>query len=177
MIDPSDAEEFLHLTSRSLVTTGRALYPDLMGLTPSPLHYELSSALVEGQSSMVIAYPREFGKTTYAWELLTSWNVLHGRYKYLLYIASTVDKAEKNLSVNVIPNILSHPLLKDNIEVIKNTKSEFHYRNRATGEMYFIACYGANQNLRGARYQEHRPDFVIIEDIESTEKSDLQIKG
>jgi predicted phage terminase large subunit-like protein len=119
---------------------------------------------------MVIAYPREFGKSTFAWELLASWNVLHARYSYILFIASTVDKAEKNLSINVVPNILNHPLLKGQIEVLKNTKSEFHYKNKTTGTMHFVACYGAGQNLRGARFDRYRPDFVIIDDIEDTEK-------
>ncbi len=169
-ISVEEAEEFLHLTRRSLVATGKALYPDLMGLPPSDLHYELSSTLVEGKSSVIIAYPREFGKSTYAWELLSSWNVLHCRYRYILYIASTVQKAEQMLSVNVVPNILTHPLLKDQIEIIKNTKSQFHYKNKLTGEMFFMACYGAGQNLRGARFDRFRPDFVIVDDIEDTEK-------
>ena len=169
-ISVEEAEEFLHLTRRSLVATGKALYPDLMSLAPSKLHFELSSTLVDGKSSMVIAYPREFGKSTYAWELLSSWNVLHGRYSYVLYIASTVEKAEQMLSTNVIPNILSHPLLKDLITVTKNTKSQFHYVHKATGKKHFIACYGAGQNLRGARFDVYRPDFVITDDIESTEK-------
>ena len=137
-ISVEEAEEFLHLTRRSLVATGKALYPDLLGLPPSDLHYELSSTLVEGTSSVVIAYPREFGKSTYAWELLSSWNVLHCRYRYILYIASTVNKAEQMLSVNVVPNILTHPLLKDQIEVIKNTKSQFHYKNKIT---VYLRCY------------------------------------
>lgn len=169
-ISIEDAEEFLHLTRRSLVATGKALFPDLLSLPPSKLHYELSSTLVEGISSMVIAYPREFGKSTFAWELLSAWNVLHSRYKYVLYIGSTVKKAEDMLSTNVVPNIITHPLLKNNIEVVKNTKSQFHYINKLTGQKHFVAAYGAGQNLRGARFDIYRPDFVIIDDIEDTEK-------
>jgi len=169
-ISVAEVEEFLLLTRRSLVATGKALYPDLLGLPPSHLHYELSSTLVEGRSSVIIAYPREFGKSTYAWELLSSWNVLHGRYKYILYIASTVEKAEQMLSVNVVPNILAHPILKDQIEVIRSTKRQFHFKNKVTGDMHFMACYGAGQNLRGARFDRYRPDFIIVDDIEDTEK-------
>jgi predicted phage terminase large subunit-like protein len=167
-IDVKDAEEFLHLTRRSLVATGSALYPDLMTLKPSPLHYELSSALVEGQTSMVIAYPREFGKSTYAWELLSSWNVLHKRYRYIMYIASTSTIAERMLSTNVVPNLMTHPLLKNNIKVIRKTQQQFIYE--IAGEKYFLACYGAGQQLRGSRYESYRPDLVVIDDIEETEK-------
>lgn len=166
-VDVKDAEEFLHLTKRSLVATGCALYPDLMGLKPSPLHYELSSALVEGQSSMVIAYPREFGKSTYAWELLSSWNVMHRRYRYIMYIASTTTIAKRMLATNVVPNLLSHPILKGNINVIRNTQEQFIYE--VGGEKYFIACYGAGQQLRGSRYESYRPDLVVMDDIETTE--------
>ena len=160
-------EEFLHLTRRSLVATGKALYPELMGLKPSPLHYELSSALVEGRSSMVIAYPREFGKSTYAWELLSSWNILHRRYRYIMYIASTTTIAKRMLSTNVIPNIKNHPILRSQIKITKDTQEEFHYE--IDGEKYFIACFGAGQQLRGTRFQSYRPDLVVMDDIETTE--------
>ena len=160
-------EEFLHLTRRSLVTTGRALFPDLMGLNPSPLHYELSTALVEGSESMVIAYPREFGKSTYAWELLTAWNVLHQRYRYIMYIASTTTIAKRMLSTNVVPNLKNHPLLKAQMKITKDTQEEFHYE--VNGEKYFIACFGAGQQLRGTRFQSYRPDLVVMDDIETTE--------
>lgn len=166
-IDVKDAEEFAHLTRRSLVSTGVALYPDLMGLKPSPLHHELSTALVEGQTSMVIAYPREFGKSTYAWELLSSWNVIHRRYRYIMYIASTTTIAKRMLATNVVPNLISHPLLKNRIKVIRNTQEQFIYE--IEGEKYFIACYGAGQQLRGSRYESYRPDLVVLDDIETTE--------
>jgi len=160
-------QEFLHLTRRSLVATGRSLYPDLMGLKPSKLHYELSTALVDGTSSMVIAYPREFGKSTYAWELLASWNVLHRRYRYIMYIASTTTIAKRMLSTNVVPNIKNHPILKSQIKITKDTQEEFHYE--IAGEKYFIACFGAGQQLRGTRFQSFRPDLVVMDDIETTE--------
>ena len=141
-----------------------------MSLAPSKLHHELSRVLVDEEKSMVIAYPREFGKSTYAWELLSSWNVLHSKYNYVMYIASTVDKAEKMLSTNVVPSIESHPILSSQIKIKKKTKGNFFYENIVTGQTYYVSCYGAGQNLRGARMQSFRPDFVIIDDIEDTEK-------
>lgn len=171
-IAKEQVEEFLHLTRRSLVATGRALYPDLMSLKPSPLHYELSTTLTEKQTSTVIAYPREFGKTTYAWELLSSWNVLHRRYKNIVYIGSTVKTATRMFSTNVVPNLVSHPLLKGNMEVTRNTREEFHFKGG--GEQVFMSCFGAGQNLRGLRLGENRPDFIIIDDIESTEHTRSQ---
>jgi predicted phage terminase large subunit-like protein len=166
-ISKDQVEEFLHLTRRSLVATGKALYPDLMGLKASKLHYELSTALVEGTSSMVIAYPREFGKSTYAWELLSSWNVLHRRYRYIMYIGATTTIAKRMLSTNVIPNIKQHPLLRSQIKITKDTQEEFHYE--INGEKYFMACFGAGQQLRGTRFQSFRPDLVVMDDIETTE--------
>jgi predicted phage terminase large subunit-like protein len=169
-ISKADIEEFLHLTRRSLVATGRALYPDLLSLPPSKLHHELSSVLVDGERSMIIAYPREFGKSSFAWELLSSWNVLHGRYQFVMYIAETIEKAEKNLSINVVETIKAHPLLMMNIEILKQTKSNFFYRNKTTGKKFYVTAHGAGQNLRGMRMQTNRPDFVIIDDIEDTER-------
>lgn len=116
---------------------------------------------------MAIAYPREFGKTTYGWELLSTWNALHRRYKNIVYIASTVKTASRMFSTNVVPNLVSHPLVKENIVVKRNTREEFHFE--AGGQKIFMSCFGAGQNLRGLRMSENRPDLIIIDDIESTE--------
>jgi predicted phage terminase large subunit-like protein len=84
-----------------------------------------------------------------------------------MYIASTTTIAKRMLATNVVPNLLSHPILKDQIKVIRNTQEQFIYE--IAGEKYFIACYGAGQQLRGARYESYRPDLVVLDDIETTE--------
>lgn len=159
-------QELLHVTKQDLVATGLALYPDLFFTRPCPLHYKLSWALVCTQESTCLAFPREFGKTVTVWEGHASWNVLHQRYRYTMYIATSLSKATKALR-NIQSAILGHPLLKTLISSFHATKEEFTYK---IGTKEFkIACFGVGQNLRGERYLSFRPDLIICDDLENTE--------
>lgn len=162
-----DLKETLHLTRGSLVATGVGLYPDLFHIRSSPLHHHLSDALVRSDKSTALAFPREFGKSTFVWEGMASWNVLHQRYRYIMYIASTATIAEDALT-NVKSAIETHPVLNRLITVIRSTKNKFIYK--IAGKTYCIACFGAGQQLRGKRFDRFRPDLVIMDDLETTEE-------
>lgn len=166
-IEQEQFEEILHLTRGSLVATGVGLYPDLFSITASPLHHRLSDALVLSDRSTALAFPREFGKSTFMWEGMSSWNVLHRKYRYIMYIASTATIAEDALS-NVKASIQSHPILSSLMTVIKSTKNQFFYK--IGKELFYLACYGAGQQLRGKRFDRFRPDLVIMDDLETTEE-------
>ena len=160
-------EELLHSTRYNLVNTGLALMPDKLSIAPSPLHYRLSDALVGSRDSTVIAFPREFGKSTYVWDVFSNHNVLHRQYRYIVYIAATSKIAEKQF-YSLKGSIKTHPLLKTGIEITRDTKDEFFYE--AAGEKFFITCHGAHQQLRGARFDQYRPDLIIIDDIEKSDE-------
>lgn len=166
-IQEGQVEELLHWTRGSLVNTGKALYPDQFSIAPSPLHHALSDSLVNSDRSTALAFPREFGKSTFVWEAMASWNILHQRYRYIMYIASTATIAEDALT-NVKTAITSHPILSGIIEVVKSTKNQFFFK--INGKSFFYACYGAGQQLRGKRFERYRPDLVIMDDLETTEQ-------
>jgi len=159
-------EELMKLTRHSLVNLGRGLLPDAFSIVPSTLHYKLSDALVGCDKSTVMAFPREFGKTTYGWEVHTIWNILHQKYRYIMFITSTSSMAE-DMFANVKATIKSHPLLNSMIKIIKDRSDRFFYE--INGKQFFLACYGGGQNLRGKRFDKFRPDLVIMDDLESTE--------
>ena len=148
------------------MNTGQGLLPETFSIKPSQLHYDLSNAMVVSEDSTVLAFPREFGKSTYVWETLSCWNILHRKYRYIMYITSTTTMACDMLA-NVKAAIKGHPLLMSLIKVTKDTADRFYYE--IDGERYFIACYGGGQNLRGKRFESYRPDLVVMDDLESTE--------
>lgn len=159
-------EEIIRLTRFNLINLGRGLLPDKFNLKPSELHYKLSDAMVNSENSTVMAFPREFGKSTIAWETTSMWNILHQKYRYIMFITSTTTMACDMLA-NVKASIKGHPLLSSMITIKKDTADRFFYE--INGERYFLACYGGGQNLRGKRFEEFRPDLVVIDDLESTE--------
>jgi len=158
----------ISVTRRSLVAVGVFFYPDSFSLKPSPLHYKLSDALIVSEESTAMALPRELGKTTYVWEITVTWNMLHRKYRYIVYIASSLDKGKKAFR-NVKACIKGHPLVNSLFEVGKNGDTADKLIYSINGEMYMIAVFGSSQNLRGEKFTHFRPDLIILDDIESKE--------
>lgn len=160
--------ELLHLTRGSLVNLGLGLFPQNFTIKPSRLHYLLSKTLVGSDRSTAFALPRGFGKSTYAWELMAAWNILHRKYRYVMFIAATSTIAEDMFS-NMKANLKSHPVLASCMNVVRDTGDRFFIQ--INGDMYFMACFGAGQQLRGKRFEAFRPDLVIMDDLEKTEQT------
>jgi len=154
---------------RSLVEISRFLFPNYFKYAPSPLHYKLAKLLTETNKNLVIAFPREYAKSTYAWLFFPAWNVLTGRYKFIVYIASSKDRAEEQFK-SFRAEIQSHPVLTRAAEVLMDKVDQLEYRDRYTKQTCLIKVYGAGQNLRGLRYKEARPDIIILDDIEKLDE-------
>jgi len=154
---------------KSLVTWAQLLFPHYCSYPPSPLHYELARFLTETDKNIIIALPREFAKSTYAWLFFPAWNILTGRYRFLVYIAASKDRAEEQFRT-FRAEIQSHPVLSRAVEVITDKVDMLEYKDRLTNQLHLIKCFGAGQNLRGLRYHEKRPDIVILDDIEKLEE-------
>ncbi|RKX60862.1 MAG: hypothetical protein DRP29_01805, partial [Thermodesulfobacteriota bacterium] len=154
---------------KSLVDLMKLIFPRYCSLPPSRIHYHLAELLTETDKNIIIALPREFAKSTYAWLFFPAWNVLTGKYRFLVYIAASKDRAEEQFRT-LRTEIQSHPLLKRAVEVITDKVDMLEYQDRLTGKMHLIKVFGAGQNLRGLRYQEKRPDIVILDDIEKLEE-------
>lgn len=166
-VNEDEIRELLHLTRRSLVNVGVGLFPDNVKLNSSKLHHRLSDTLVNSDKSTAFAFPRGFGKSTYCWEFITAWNILHRKYRYIMFIGATQTIAE-DMFANVRSQITSHPILASIIgKPLKNTSSKFFYQ--LDGVNYFMGCYGAGQQLRGKKHDAVRPDLVIMDDLETTE--------
>lgn len=157
------------LLKADLTSLAFALFPHYFTYPPAPLHYELAE-LLTSDKSVIIALPREYAKSTYAWVFFPAWNVLHAKYKYIVYIASSLEKAKTHFR-NLKAELLSHPLLLHLMNVLRDTETEFEYQDLTSDSFVLIQVYGAGQNLRGIRYRERRPDIVIVDDVESLESS------
>lgn len=164
---------FTELLRVDLVKLSWALFPQYHKLPPSLLHLELARLLTDSNESVIIALPREYAKSTYAWIFFPAWNVLHARYQYIVYIASSVDKAKTHLR-NLKAELLGHPLLKACMEVQKDTETELQYLDKVSGQQVLIQAYGAGQNLRGLRFLHKRPDIVVVDDVESLESAESE---
>ena len=161
-------EGYRFLLSLPLPELARELFPHYCTHEPAKIHYELGEFLTKSRENLVIAFPREFGKSTYVWVFFPAWNILTGIYRYIVYIASSKERAIEQLR-NLRSEIQVHPTLSGFAKIIGDRADELEYVDRLTGKRCLIRAYGAGQNLRGIRYQERRPDIVILDDVEDSE--------
>lgn len=151
-----------------LVRLSYALYPDYFSHPSSPLHYKLSDHLIVDEDNLIVAYPRDYGKTLYATTFIMTHTTVFADRKYIVYVGASAKKAEGQLA-NAVTEILSHPILKYYVKkVYVNNASQFEFEH-ITGVRICFKAFGAGVNLRGERYLQHRPDLIIVDDIEDLE--------
>lgn len=149
----------------NLVGLSRLLFPHYHTHSPSPLHYRLSDLLLKSEDSIGLAFPREYAKSTYLTVFFFAWNLIFGKYRYIMYVTSSEDNAKEQLE-NAVVELISHPILKQLISRVKTDNSTvFEYENYA-GETFKIKCVGQGTRVRGTRYGASRPDIIIIDDME-----------
>lgn len=123
--------------------------------------------------------PRGFAKTTWA-KLLVTWLILHTDKKFIGIAGTNIALAE-----NIIADIwefLTCPNIKNvygdiTATTIENTKEKkvFKYNLRTVA----LVGVGANGNPRGWNIANNRPDFLLMDDIQSRAcaESDIETKA
>jgi hypothetical protein len=121
--------------------------------------------------------PRGFGKTIML-KLIVLYTIFFTDRKFILIVCNTQDLAE-NFLADVIdaldsPNIRSlfgnwrNALEKDTLDLKK-----FHFRGRPV----IIAARGAGTSLRGINMKYVRPDFIIMDDMQSKEEAESPVEA
>lgn len=145
------------------------IFPQYCSLPFSEIHDVLIDKFL-AKKSLVIALPRGFAKSTFAWVFFPTWNVLTGMYRFIVYITSSKERAEEQLKTfraEMQANIFLNVGI---VDIISDRNDAVEYVDTLTSQRVLIKAYGAGQNLRGLRYMEMRPDLVIIDDIENFEE-------
>jgi len=151
-----------------LLDFAQKMFPQYCTHPFADVHKKLAYLLTKTRKHIIIALPREFAKSTFVWLFFLAWNVMVGLYRYLVFIGSSKDRAMEQF-VAFRSELASHPVLKEAVEVIKDKADQVEYLNKLTQERVRVQVFGAGQNIRGLRYQEKRPDIVVLDDIEDLE--------
>jgi len=112
--------------------------------------------------------PRESGKSTRMSFAMPLWKALTGKSKFIVIIASTQKLANK--------------ILRDiRYELVDNEKiiQDFGEQKGAVWNTDFIElkngtaimARGAGASIRGARHRQHRPDYIVCDDILTDESA------
>lgn len=121
------------------------------------------------QGKTAIAAPRGFAKSTIIGLVYLAWRALNGYSYFVPYISDTFLQAklivgglrselESNQIVQLIyPNLMTDKWGEEGFAV-----------NGIKGRC-FVLPMGAGMKIRGLKYDNHRPDLVVIDDLENLE--------
>lgn len=135
-------------------------------------------AIERGKQRLAIGLPRGFGKTIFL-KLIVVYTILFTDRKFILIVCNTESLAENFIAdvcdVLDSPNIRAlfgnwrlSGLEKDTLHLKK-----FHFRGRPV----ILAAIGANSSPRGLNIKFVRPDFIIMDDMQSKEQAESPVEA
>ncbi len=143
------------------------LYPMLQSLPQNPT------------SRIAIAAPRGSAKTTLMSTLFVLWAVCLRKFRYIVLISDTAEKAAGFLR-DVKRELVDNDRLRaDFPEVCERSRRQpgpprWRENEIITHNDVKITALGCGQNIRGRRHRQDRPDLIILDDVESPENTRSQ---
>ncbi|WP_457571298.1 phage terminase large subunit [Desulfovulcanus sp.] len=141
-------------------------FPHLLTSKPSKFHEWLFKHLPDLQRDEIAA-PRANAKTTIT-RIYILWRICRGDTRFVAYISDAIDIAQGSLEAIKIELEENPRLAKDFPEACgmgrKWQAEEIITRNRIK-----IKVYGSGKRIRGANYIGHRPDLIVLDDLENDE--------
>jgi hypothetical protein len=169
-----DAKLLMSQCFLSTKVTAKILFPDRFCLPFSRLHDTIFEILDDDniQLALIIA-PRGFGKTSTVNLAFPAKKILFQEKKFIVPISCTATQAvmqgenlKRELTSNRMISKLFGPMKSDT----------FSKEMWVTSSGTAVMPRGSGQQVRGILYGDHRPDLIIVDDLEDGEsvKSDEQ---
>jgi hypothetical protein len=154
--------------------TGRVLFPHHLTRPFSPEHQKIFKLLDDDSKRRIaIAAPRHFGKTTIDGLFFPARQTLFMSVNYGVFISATQEKAIEDLTT-LKRELTANTRIKKLFGPLKAEDRELQWASMAfetsTGVKW--VAKGANQQHRGLKYMQWRPDLVIVDDFEDPEEVD-----
>lgn len=147
------------------------LQKDFDGAVQSPVcHEEWWSLFSSPHDKIAIAAPRRHAKTTAVTQTCGLAAVLFRERKYVLIVSDTITQAIQflgEIKQQLVENERLRTLFKIK-EFIKETEDDFICMCE-DGHMFRMSAKGAEQKLRGLKWNGMRPDLILCDDLENDE--------
>lgn len=130
---------------------------------------ELAPKLKENKGNKyAVAAPRGEAKSTLVTQLFSLWCILNGWKWYTVIIMDTADQAVTMLEA-IKAELESNPRLAQDFPGVAGRGRVWQIGVIVTRNNRKVQAFGALKRLRGLRHGPHRPDLVLLDDIENDE--------
>lgn len=163
----------------SLRNFGNIYLPHYLKFPPSKAHLEIYDILSEAQRNrgkkIVIAAPRDFGKSTVINLIFVLYSICYAKERFIVIISNTASQAEKFLE-NIKKELLENETLRTDFPEIlgagkKPKPSHWRQSGIITHNGIEVLALGSGQQIRGRRYGSYRPSLIIADDLEEAENT------
>jgi len=165
---------------QSLRAFGRLYLPHHLEKPPSRMHedlYQMLESLTEHPGARrAVAAPRNSAKSTLVTLLYPLWSICHRRHRFIVLLSDTADKAAEFLD-HIKHELVHNGRLAEDYPDACERGGRFPRAPRwraneiITANGIKVAAQGVNQNIRGRRHVETRPDLIIVDDAETRENT------
>lgn len=137
------------------------------------IHYRLADKYFGKHKQIVIESFRGSAKST-----IMEWFVIYaavngsiynfGDVDFIAFVGDSAENGVKNFFRNLATKIDQSELLREHLTIQRKTDSEMELVNQA-GHQMNIKGFGMKTNIRGVRYNNARPDILIMDDVTTNE--------
>ncbi len=125
---------------------------------------------------LALAAPRGSAKSTLVSLVFALWCICHRLFRFIVLVSDTAEKAEGFLDQIKHELVRNERLSADYAEVCEPGGQYARWPRWRANEIIThngvkVAALGLDQNIRGRRHIEHRPDLIILDDVETRENT------
>ena len=144
-------------------------FPHYVSAPCAPFHKKFNKSLISNKIvSVILEGFRGCAKSTHANIFSPIFMMFKGELHYMLLVGETEKKANR-----LISDIQAE--LQYNQRIVNDFGTQAVHGDWSTGEFQtktgtYFSALGLGQNPRGIRKRQHRPDYIVVDDVDSKKR-------
>ncbi|MGB1238762.1 MAG: phage terminase large subunit [Pseudomonadales bacterium] len=172
--DPAESKARIARVKRDFRFFVQTYFPHYVKSEASAFHdyaFERFPACIDHREKgyhEALAAPRGEAKSTIVTQLLTLWCVITERKHFVGIIMDSMDQSEQMLAAIKV-ELESNPRLAQDFPAATGAGRVWKVNEIITANNRKVKAAGAGKKMRGWRFGPHRPDLILLDDIENDE--------
>lgn len=168
-----EAKELLIECAKSTKYAANALFPERFRRPFDPIHDRIFELIDNSDAQRkAIAVPRGLGKTSIVNLLLPAKSILLQEKNYIVPVSLSKDSAVEQTE-NLKAKLMEHQLVQRLYGDIQGREwSKEKWICEIGSQEIMVRPRGAGTQIRGLLFRDHRPDLIVVDDLEDPEEMD-----